>query len=465
MGVITYDSIAVSGVDFLRLMDLEITQNINTHSSCVVRLEVTKEQGEAAASLIEQYVIISSRAKGQTGVLFYGVAADAVTSFHGGYYELKLALFSTSCLLDREKSDKTYSNSQQTVLDLMEDAAGGKAMIDFHVTDRPIGRFTLRYQETAWEFIKRLASVLYASVTANITTKVPVIHIGMAASQPTETDETVETYLGKEDGSLPSPLLFNNAAMNGPQQKTTFVLGEPASVLNWSGTTTIRDGILTKTSVRMDESSYRQEPIENSGIAGLIVTGIVQEVKKNLVKVFFDQIDESFDASCDQWFEYSTAYSSEGGPLGSGFYFMPEAGDRVRVYFPTSSAGEGLAFASVTVSPLKDPAEMKWRSPGGQELLFTKDGLRIAGRENSIFIDLSGSEDSNYGIRIVCDKDIRLVSEAPEGEGDSAVMLYAEDSIYMYADKQIKLETDSTVMEIDQDKICMNAEYVYLADQ
>lgn len=465
MGVITYDSIAVSGVEFLRLLDLEITQNINTHSSCVIKLEVTKAQGDAAASLIDQYVIVSSQAKGQTGVLFYGVAADARVSFTGGYHELKIVLFSTSYLLDREKSDKTYSNSQQTFLDLMEDAAGGGAMIDFHVTDKPIGRFTLRYQETAWEFIKRLASVLYASVTANITTKVPVLHIGIAASQPAETDETVETYLGKEEGRFSSPLLFGQTPMNGPRWKTTQILGGTVPDLNWSGTTTIRDGILTKTSVRMDESSYRQEPIENSGIAGLIVTGIVQEVKKNRVKVFFDQMDDSFDASCDQWFEYSTAYSSEGGPLGSGFYFMPEEGDRVRVYFPTSSAGEGLAFASVTVSPLKDPSEMKWRAPGGQELLFTKDGVRIAGRENSIFIDLSGREDSQYGIQIVCEKDIKLVSEAPEGEGESAVMLYAEDSIFMYADHQIRLETDSTVIEIDQNKICMNAEYVYLADQ
>lgn len=105
METITYDKIAISGVEFLRLLDLKITQNINTHSSASITCEVTKEQGDAALASLksEKEVILSSRLEGQTGVLFYGIMVDAEVNFAGEYYELKVILASTSYLLDKEK--------------------------------------------------------------------------------------------------------------------------------------------------------------------------------------------------------------------------------------------------------------------------------------------------------------------------------------------------------------------------
>lgn len=460
METITYDKIAISGVEFLRLLDLKIIQSINTHSSASITCEVTKEQGDAALASLkcEKEVILSSRLEGQTGVLFYGIMVDAEVNFAGEYYELKVILASTSYLLDKEKIKHSYSNSKLTIQDIMKDAVSGKAVISFHVTDRAMGGFMLQYQETVWEFVKRLASNCNASVTANITTKKPVIYIGNPQST-SEKDDTLETYIDSDKEQLLGTEFRQPYKKQAVSGLDTIFSGD------WMGESTLKDGILTKTSVQADASAFTQEPMENSQIAGLIVTGIVKEVKKNRVKVFFDQIDDTYDADSDKWFEYSTAYAGSGGAYGSGVYFMPEEGDRVRVYFPTGSEGEGVAFASVNVSPLDDVTKMRWRSPGGQELLFTKEGIRICGKENAIFIDLCSDPESDYGIQIVCDKDINLVNEAGAAGGESKLLILAEDKVSMFADHQIKLETDSTVMEIDKDKICFNAEYVYLVDE
>lgn len=141
---------------------------------------------------------------------------------------------------------------------------------------------------------------------------------------------------------------------------------------------------------------------------------------------------------------------------------MPEEGDRVKVFFPTKSESEGVVIGSVQVSPLDDITKMKWRAPGGQELLFTKDGIKISGSENSVFIEMSQREDSEYGLQIICDKDISVVSQAGQDGETSDIIVAATDKLIMYADKQIKLETDSASLEINRNDINFCAENSYL---
>ncbi len=457
MGVVTYEHISISGFEYERILGLRIEHNINTHSKADIVCEVTGQQGMETLSALktDDYVMVSYTADAGAGVLFYGVCQSKELVFAGEYYKLHIILASTSILLDKKKENKTFQNSQQYISDIMGAVVKGRAIINFHMTDKPVGELVVQHEETAWECVKRLASHCNARVIANITTQVPVIDIG---KNPEE-----------EAGEKPLELLWPKDA---PQRKIDEALMRPVEISpwditafnSWSGTIEMKDGVLTKTTYRLKDSDYLQERTYNSQISGLILTGIVKDVDRNMVKVFFDQIDERYDAATNKWFEYTTAYAGNGGEYGSGIYFMPEVGDRVRVFFPNENEDCGVAFASEIVSPLASERMMNWKSPGGQEILFTEYGIQITGKKDSVFIQLIEDENNDAGIYIVCDKNISILSESDDSTSDNAIVLKAERDVMIYADQQIKLETNSDILEIDKGKICFQTENLYLMD-
>ena len=128
---------------------------------------------------------------------------------------------------------------------------------------------------------------------------------------------------------------------------------------------------------------------------------------------------------------------------------MPEEGDRVRVFLPEADEGTAFAFGSVSVSNLDNPKKARWRAPGGQEILFTEDGIRITGKKDSIYIDMNINDEA--GIKVFCDGDISLdKAKTIEINGDKGVTIYA--------DNKITLESAETRLEIDKEKIVFQGE-------
>lgn len=455
MGVVTYEHISISGIEYERIIDLSVEHNINTHSYAEILCEVTQQQGLKAlfALKTDDYVMVSYSSDASSGVLFYGVCQNKELKCTGEYYRLNIILGSTSILLDKKKENKTFQNSQQYISDIMSAVVKGKAVINFNMTDKPVGGLFVQHEETAWECVKRLASHCNAKVIANITTRIPVIDIG---KNQEEDEKPFELFLPKN-----TPQMKFDESLIRPFEVSPW---EVEAFNSWYGTIEMKEGVLTTTRYQLKDSDYMQEKTYNSQISGLILTGLVEEVDRNMVKVFFDQIDESYDAETNKWFEYTTAYASNGGDYGSGVYFMPEVGDRVRVFFPNEKEDNGIAFASEIASPLANERLMNWKSPGGQEILFTEYGIQITGKKDSIFIQLIEDENNDAGVYVVCDKNINIISESDDSASDNAIVLKAERDVTIYADKQIKLETNSDALEIDSSKICFTTEKLYLMD-
>jgi hypothetical protein len=62
----------------------------------------------------------------------------------------------------------------------------------------------------------------------------------------------------------------------------------------------------------------------------------------------------SNDAATAKWHPFSTVYSS---PDGTGWYTMPEPGDRMRLYFPTEIDNDGYAASAVHIEPTRAPSQ------------------------------------------------------------------------------------------------------------
>lgn len=434
MADITHDKITITGITYSNLINIEINKKMNTHSDACITCEVSKEEADAMKSSINDggYVVIASTGDSGAEVLFLGVKYNLMVEENAGYRVAKLELKSTSYLLDKQKKKKTFQNLSLYYGDVLNQIADGKAVIHFNITDRKVLGFFMQNNETDWAMIVRLASGLGACVVANVTTQKPVIEIGVKSSVPSELE------IGALAGGVESPLFVTGT-------NSTFV-----------------KGTLETTCITGKKDALRQEKISNQEAQGMMFTGIVQAVEKEKVQVFFDQIDAEYDSGGNTWFEYSAAYAGKGGTYGSGFYFMPEIGDRVRVFFPNGDDGEGFAFASETSYALDDPAKISWRAPGGQELLFTKDGISIIGKENSLYIDLRENEEAGAGIQIYSDTDVKLSTHPGETDGKSQIQIYGKEEVMMSADNQILLETPEATIEMDKDKIILNANHIYI---
>lgn len=432
MAEITYDNVVITGITYTKLINIEISKKMNTHSEACITCEVTKEQADTMLSGMNDgdYVTIASAET--TGVLFLGVKYNLEITETGDYRTAKLELKSTSYLLDKTKKSRTFQNTKAFYHTVMEKIVGEQAVIRFHITDSMMGSFCMQKDETDWAMILRLASQCGACVIVNVTTKKPIINIGV----DNDVSEDLEIGLSTEEGQSHAYVTETNSTFQQGTLQTTYITGAP--------------------------DAFRQKRISNENTAGKMFTGIVKAVEKEKVQVFFVQIDAEYDSAGDTWFEYSTAYAGKGGAYGSGMYFMPEVDDKVRVFFPNGDDGEGFAFASETSYVLDDPSKISWKAPGGQELLFTKNGIRVIGKENSIYIDLSDDDASGVGIQIYSEMGINLSTHPGEAGEESSIWLYGKEELLMSADNQIVLETPEAKIEMDKDKIILNANQVYI---
>jgi len=432
---ITYDNIFVEGAPYIRILDLNITQKVNDHGRASITGEVDSKSGsEYAKRADETYAVaIRTTAENQPGELFYGVIAQAALSQQSGYSVLKLELKSASSLLDMEKKKKSFQNTAKTYEEILNQVVGSKAVLQMNVTDRAIGRLIAQYNETDWEFIRRMASEFEAPVFTNVNTKIPVITIGIPTNGKA-------SELGKAE---------SGARVTASQ----YVFAGDSVSMGGSGgnvqevTSTFRKGELVSEVSPVQADTLIQPQITNTQASGKMFTGIVQKVEKDKVQVFITDIDDSYDAGGTVWLPYSTAYSSGDG---SGFYCMPAEQDTVRVFFPSDNEGDAFAASSVNVSPLDDPKHKKWRSPAGKEILMTEEGLFITCKEQRIFINLKDAE----GISIQSDKDVNIIS--------SSNMLLMAENIQLKAENEILISTASSYIDMQPDKIELGAENVVI---
>lgn len=461
MEVISYLNISVDGIAFTKILEFSTSHQLNEHATAHLMGEIERDAGEDFVKRVDETTAVTIRttAEGQPPILFCGSVADVGLDQEQEYARLELNLKSTSCMLDLQKNNKSFQDTGKTYEDILNQIYKGKAKLTMEVSDRPIGNLIMQYQETNWEFTKRMASVFNAPVVANLNTKIPQLTIGIPKSEKVYNLESVEHNYGAAGvKSLTQPTASAGAtkqddAGSGIRTNQYLFVGDTV-VLNGktekvkSVSSKMEKGIIVTTIQAAKEGNITQPATTNVQASGKMFTGIVQAVEKDKVQAHLIDIDDSYDGGGTHWFPYSTAYSSGDG---SGFYCMPEVGDQVRVFFPSNSEGEAFAASSVCVSPLDNPKHKQWRTPGGKRILMTEEGMVISCVEGEIFIDLS---DEN-GITIKSTKDINICST-------TNMLLMARNNIMLQADNNVLISTAESYIEVRKDGIELGSENVVI---
>ncbi len=143
----------------------------------------------------------------------------------------------------------------------------------------------------------------------------------------------------------------------------------------------------------------------NDKIIGASFMGEVSDVDHEMVQINCKYGCKVNDGNT-VWFPYASVYSTPGG---TGWYCMPEKGDRVRLYFPDEIEKHAYVVNAVHLEGggdmRKNPEEKSIRTKYNKEVRFTPEKIMITNHKGLTIV-----LDDNKGIFINSDKEVKITA-------------------------------------------------------
>lgn len=349
-----------------------------------------------------------------------GVIEGSHISVCGDVYTLSLRITSFSKRSDIKRHIRTFQGERITyedVIDLLckasrKDGCGLDVLMQDGDRKKGIQDFLVQYEETDWEFLKRLASHCHSFLFPCTSINRNGIYLGMHPYQVREELNTAE-YIVRKDlkeyyYDLLDPTLDHYEASAVSYIVETDHIYDLCDCLVLNGTelyvfaiesNLVGARLIHKYTLKK-KYGFQKRTIFNEKLTGAALTGTVYKIKKDMVQIILDHDIEQKD-HC--WFPYATIYSS---PDDTGWYFMPEQGDRVRLVFPDRYEKDSYVTSSVHIGDRMDPDIKSIRTRHKKEVVFSPGSIRICNGAGS-HIELNDNE----GIIIYSEKPIKIVSE------------------------------------------------------
>lgn len=482
-------SIEVAGecISVLSLTEIDIKRKINEHSEVFIYGTIDATGKESLKGNINKDIKIKSfQAIGgnNSDLLFAGIIEKI--EFVTGPISSTFKIFgkSYSALLDRTKRKRSFQDIEKTYKEmtdivLKEGEYSNLLFVQDKNRDSSIEKLLVQYEETDWEFLKRVYSHLkYPFVledgrklsedtgSSNSDRKKWILWIGYPdrgfkdLSYEKSFTEVVDRF-GEDYITLQTPnryeigdkLKYNNKIYRVIKANTYY-----------KGSTIESEYVLS------EEAKVYIPKIFNENISGKDILAEVVEVGtgENLTRVRVDFIFdgkstlESGEAnnmrtSWDKyWFKFSTPYSG----TNTGMYFMPEVKDRLLINFMdnvegNSYAGESLRDENKFTDSQTEIGHKRIKIATGQQLMLSKDLEKVM---------LIGNDDRTVFADVVKDH-IRFVADESEAVLNkdlitfknyaNTVQMNSEGMILESGDSSIKTTSSGINLKIGSASISM----------
>lgn len=421
-------------------LNFEMSMTINNHGYAhfVGIINEEEEKNCAEYLLSRQWVTIEGiEESGEKMVLFAGVIVHYSIECINGLFTLDLELSGGTVLLDVQKNTRTFQNvglSYDELYAIVNNSTGARHLM--FSGNGSIGKFTVQYEETDWEFIKRMASRKNTCVIPCYDDEKIQYYIGVGGKNARKTIEVSEyrkerilnEYYYKSEEKTSEYGEINTSKYNFTSREI-LKLGDKIS-LNGEKlyiykvvSKFVGQELVNNYEARILEG-FQVKAFENYTIVGASFDGIVTAVQKEHV-----QISMPTDVAGNSiWFDYATVYSS---PDGAGWYCMPEVGDSIKLYCPCEDTQKAYVLNGVHINSndRTEPTKKSWKNVFNKQIELSEDAIKITNNKGMTVI-----LDDKKGISIVSDKNIYI-------EGEQGVEIVSDtDSIVMEAPKKIKLE-------------------------
>lgn len=424
----------LSLVHFLVIQDVRIYKELNKHGKAIITgiIDEKDEQEVLSTSDSDRFAKLSMKASdGSSKVIFTGLIESVNLKSEGNIKTATVTLTGGTRLLECVERTRTFQNKDMTYDALIAkvDEAYSSAKHLMHIGNgEAIRDMIVQYKENDWTFLKRLASHFNSCIIPDYEGMGIRYHFGLPAKGSKEMksksyrmlNEVDKLYERKENKV--KGLSAKDGFCYVVKSREYFELGEGVTFrgqpLYISKIKSRYQGNeLLHTYYLRTEGGCKQRQKYNIQLIGASLDANIIAVANDTVKVCVT-VDGTQDKSTAKWFPYSTVYSS---PDGTGWYCMPEEGDKVRLYFPNEKEEEGYIISSIHLQTNQSGGggisggQSAPRSIPDNKSISTKYNKQVELTPSTILITnnkgMTILMDDDKGITIVSDKDITIESE------------------------------------------------------
>ena len=394
------------------IVEMKIEQSLNQHAAMYLKGIVPKETGDAGVMDTDDSTVIT--VSGPDDVIFSGLVQDIRASFEGQVYYLEVWAVSFSIRADTDVISRSFQDAgmnYQQIADLM--AGEGALTASMETSPLPVNNLLLQYQETNWEFLKRIASHDHSVLLPSV--KEASFYFGIPKGNQMGSLLSYRFSVGKNIRRFRRHV--GAGVEVSPDDSMEYTVTADDSVLSigdtvdYGGNTLfvreakihLKDAMLTCSYVLCPENGLKVPVSYNRHITGLTLPGQVLEVREDTVKVLLC-VDESQDTAAAYAFPYITPYSAENH---TGLYLMPEVDDVVHIQFPTEDESLAVAQSSyrqVSSDRSVDPGIKYLRTPHDKEIKISDKEILITAKTGGLFVRLNEDQGievfSQHGIRV-----------------------------------------------------------------
>lgn len=464
MEAIDVGKIKIEPFEFARIHDIEIKKKLNEHSTLYVYGIV--RDSEKTKPVTEAKKGDSIRCKNDDQTYFDGVLQSVNINCIDEVYYLEIYAISNTILLDTVRYKRSFQDNGQTYKEIVETVikdSGGS--VTYNASEmKKVENIILQYNETDWEFAKRLASHTQ-DVLIPITASKPEFHFGATDSGGAKL-ETSSYSISKDFNayrrmSTEDEPLDDNDDITVYTVKTNNFICDLGEKLNLNGTDlhvcritlSLVDSSLAFLYTLASKKAISTAKYYNHAITGLVLSGKVLKVENDKVKLHIGEYkEEEFigyeeeDEGKAHLFKYATGYSAEGH---TGWYVMPEVDDTVQLHFPKEDEKYAYVAASVRwedTDKTTDPLVKYLRTPFGKEIKLDEKEILITSKDDETFIRIN----EETGIEIITSKPIRVTSgDAIDIVSEGDMSISTNKNLAIAAEESIEISCKGNVVKIE----------------
>lgn len=448
---VTYRELFLSSMKTEYIRELEIQQEPGQHGSMYLEAVLSGETQENEIHGIGETLTLMYEKDGEQKPLFYGVIDKVQTEKDGESLILRLEAWDATRLMDTDRRLITYQDLKTTAKQLMGDIMKTYPGADYkvHVPEEEIGQILVQYEETDWEFLKRVFARYHAALYPDPAFDAVRVQAGVSPDAepwnwddlPYELSQDFEEFNARKENGLSELSCLKNMVCT----VTSCDIAGLGNQICYKGNAwyirslerRIEKGLLTTRYHMAQKEGLMILSYMNPRITGVSINGTIKAVKRDKVQVNLE-VDSGKGGTSNYWFPFSTVASSSDG---SGWYCMPEEGESVRVYFPTDDEKEAYVVTNIEshapeegndADPMGNPNVRNLQTAQGNQVQFTEEGVVIVAGEGQ------GSIRLNKSGEVVLDavQDITL-------SAGNAINIVASNEVVMKAQASIRIASQT----------------------
>ncbi|AJS61109.1 contractile injection system protein, VgrG/Pvc8 family [Paenibacillus sp. IHBB 10380] len=475
---VTYDGLQIVPFE-MRLHDVKLVKKIHNHASLTFTGIIPEDKEDSYVRMADEEIpveLLYTDENGKSKRLFHGTILRLHVRVENYVYWLEAEAVSHTYAMDIKQETRSFQNKSLLIKDVMQQISGGYPKGQTFNTfseNKSLGAFTLQYQETDWQFLKRLASH-YNSILVPLVTQDSIrVYLGIPESRDIGQIDAINYRVYKdllayknEGGGDNTDLSEQDFICYEVMLDQVLELGDRVTFKGqklhvFEVQTEMKSSVLThKYTLCSKKAGYKRKRY-NSKLIGASIQGKVMEVVRDEVKIQLDT-DQGWSLDTAYLFPYSTMYASEDQ---TGWYCMPEKGDGVRVYFSNAKEAEGIALSSVRKklpqeehsSVSKPSSTSNAQSKNVTTTIVQQEQLQpIIQYDKDLKDDLMANPNTKFiltpsGQKLMFEDDKITIASSKGGPSITltnagTIILNSTDKIILQTGKQIELMAESIIM-------------------